>query len=282
MVKTPVGKVSLPRFAINHMTAPGLRHDELIGLAASLTCAGVELRNDLGRPLFEGDAPERVRGAADEAGVRIVGLSQVYPFNAWSDQVREEVACLIESAVAVGAETISLIPRNDGRDTGTSERRENAAVALREIKPMLEEADLVALVEPLGFETSSLRDKAEAIEIIEGMGGRGRFLLVHDTFHHTLAGGGEMFPEWTGIVHVSGVVDHDLAIPAIRDAHRVLVDAHDRLGNVSQLQELIAAGYEGFVSFEAFSPAIHAHPDIEVELRASIAFLETELARVGA
>jgi 2-keto-myo-inositol isomerase len=88
----------------------------------------------------------------------------VYPFNAWSDLVRGEVARLIEDARACGAETIGPIPRNDGHGT--------AATALREIEPLLEEAGLVALVEPLGFETSSLRDKAETIEILESVGGR--------------------------------------------------------------------------------------------------------------
>jgi 2-keto-myo-inositol isomerase len=270
------------RFAINHMTVPRLRHDELLRLAKSLGCVGVELRNDLGRPVFDGAAPEAVRAAARDSGVRVVGLSQVYPFNAWSDSVREAVAQLIADARACGAETISLIPRNDGHGTSVAERRENAATALREIRPMLEEAGLVALVEPLGFETSSLRHKAETIEILERVGGRERFGLVHDTFHHHLAGGGELFPEWTGIVHVSGVVDHDLALSAIRDEHRVLVDADDRLGNVAQLIGLVEAGYRGPISFEAFSPAVHAAPDPEAGLRASIAFLEAALARVGA
>lgn len=269
-------------FAINHMTVPRLRHDELLRLAKNLGCIGVELRNDLGRPLFDGAAPEDVRAAAQGSGLRIVGLSQVYPFNAWSDSVRGEVARLIGDAKACGAETISLIPLNDGHGTAPAERRANAATALREIRPMLDEAGLVALVEPLGFETSSLRDKAETIEIIESVGGRERFKLVHDTFHHYLAGGGEMFPAWTGIVHVSGVVDTDLALPAIRDEHRILVDANDRLGNVSQLIELVEAGYGGPISFEAFSPRVHAVSDPEAELRSSIAFLETELARVGA
>lgn len=269
-------------FAINHMTVPRLRHDELLRLARSLGCVGVELRNDLGRPLFDGAAPEDVRAAARDGGVRIVGLSQVYPFNAWSDSVRGEVARLIEDARACGAETVSLIPRNDGHGTAAAERRENAATALREIGPMLDGTGLVALVEPLGFETSSLRDKAETIEIIERVGGRERFKLVHDTFHHYLAGGGDMFPEWTGIVHVSGVVEGDLALLTIRDEHRILVDANDRLGNVSQLIELVEAGYRGPVSFEAFSPTVHAVSDPEAELRRSIAFLEAELAAVGA
>ena len=263
--------------AINHMTVPGLRYDALFRLARSLGCMGVELRNDLGRPVFDGDKAEDIREAADRSGLRIVGLSQVYPFNAWSDAVRAEVETLIGQARACGAETISLIPRNDGQGMGP-ERRDNAATALREIKPMLDDADMIALVEPLGFPlTSSLSDKAETIELIESVGGAGRFKLVHDTFHHYLAGGGPLFPEHTGIVHISGVVDRELSLEAIRDEHRILVDAHDRLGNVTQIADLRERGYRGPISFEAFSPEVHGFANSEAELRRSMQYLETEL-----
>lgn len=268
--------------AINHMTTPNLPYRALFDLARALGCMGVELRNDLGRPLFDGDDPGAVRAAAREAELRIVGLSQVYPFNMWSDAVRAEVETLIGQAKACGAETISLIPRNDGQGLGR-ERRADAAAALREIRPLLEEADMIALVEPLGFPlTSSLRDKAETIELIESVGGAARFKLVHDTFHHYLAGGGPLFPQHTGIVHVSGVVDHGLALEAIADEHRILVDAHDRLGTVTQIAELRAGGYGGPISFEAFSPLVHALENPETELRRSIDYLETELGAVCA
>ena len=265
--------------AINQMTVPSLGATDLIALAASLGCVGVELRNDLGRPLFDGEAPEAVRDAACAHGLRIVGLSQVYPFNAWSDAVRNEVAALIEAAVACGAETISLIPRNDGRGTGEAERLDALRVSLREVRPMLDEADMVALVEPLGFETSSLRSKAEAVEVIEGLGAAHRFKLVHDSFHHHLAGGGPLFPEHTGIVHVSGVVDPDPGTAAMRDEHRVLVDERDRLGTVEQIARLREAGYDGPISFEAFSPKVHALADPEGALRRSIDHLRTTAAR---
>jgi 2-keto-myo-inositol isomerase len=114
---------------------------------------------------------------------------------------------------------------------------------------------MVALFEPLGFETSSLRSKAETVE---SLGAAGRFKLVHDTFHHHLAGGGPIFPEHTGIVHVSGVVDPALAVSDMRDAHRILLDGRDNLGNAAQIAELRAAGYAGPISFEAFVPEIHA------------------------
>ncbi|MFO1141900.1 MAG: TIM barrel protein [Amaricoccus sp.] len=268
-------------FVINHMTVPNLGHEVLFELTAGLGGIGVELRNDLARPLFDGVSAEVVAERAQAQGLRIVGLSQVYPFNAWSDAVRDEVAGLIETARAVGAETISLIPRNDGEGTAEVERRANARRSLMAIKPMLDDAGMVVLVEPLGFESSSLRSKAETVEMIEEIGAAGSFRLVHDTFHHHLAGGGPLFPGHTGIVHVSGVVDRSLAVAAMRDEHRVLVDAADRLGNVAQIAALRTAGYAGPISFEAFSPETHALADPAAALRRSMAYIDEQVARAA-
>jgi 2-keto-myo-inositol isomerase len=259
------------------MTAPRLAWPALLDLAVSRSCVGVEFRNDLPTPLFSGANPATVGQTAREKGVRIVGLSQVYPFNTFSEAIRSEVAQLISTAKACGAETISLIPRNDGTGTGNGERQANLRLALKEIRPMLADAGMIALVEPLGFERSSLRFKAEAIDTIEAIGGRQEFRIVHDTFHHFLAGETEFFPEWTGIVHISGVTEQSLAPNQMEDEHRVLVGADDRLGNVTQLQKLRAAGYEGPVSFEAFSPAIHALDDPEPALAKSMEFIKARL-----
>lgn len=269
-------------FAINHMTVPYLGYRDLFALARSLGCVGVELRNDLDRPLFDGEDGATVSRAADEAGLRIVGLSQVYPFNSWSETIRGEVRALIGEAQACGAETVSLIPRNDGRSMADGERQDNARHALEAIRPMLEEAGLVALVEPLGFpRTSSLRDKAETLALIEDVGGGGVFRLVHDTFHHHLAGGGPLFPNRTGIVHVSGVTDRELALEEIADAHRVLVDGRDRLGNAEQVAALLRGGYDGAISIESFSPEVHALRDPEPALRETIRHMEAAVAEAA-
>lgn len=102
---------------------------------------------------------------------------------------------------------------------------------------------------------------------------------MHDTFHHTLAGGGPLFPDHTGIVHISAVVDPALSTGEMEDAHRVLVDERDRLGNVEQIAALLAAGYDGPISYECFSPETHAMADPLTELRRSFEFVE---AGIGA
>jgi 2-keto-myo-inositol isomerase len=91
-----------------------------------------------------------------------------------------------------------------------------------------------------------------------------------------------MFPEHTGIVHVSGVVDGALAVSEMADRHRVLVDGRDRLGNVAQLAELGRAGWDGPVSFECFAPEVHALADPRAEIARSMSFIRSELAAKAA
>ena len=265
------------QFALNHMTVPGLGYGDFLDLAARLGCVGVEVRNDLGRPLFDGMDATEAGARASDMGLRIVGLSQVYPFNDWTAEREAEVAVLIGTARAAGAESISLIPRNDGTGTGNGERQANLRIALKGVLPLLEDADMIALVEPLGFERSSLRDKTELVQTIDAIGGADRFRLVHDTFHHALAGGGALFPDRTGIVHISAVTEPALALTQMEDEHRVLIDGADRLGNVEQIAALLAAGYDGPISYECFSPQVHALADPEPAIRRSFEFISAQL-----
>lgn len=265
-------------FALNHMTVPGLRYDAVLRMAQSLGCVGVEFRNDLGGILFDGDAPSVVAATARECGQRILALAEVKSFNDWSDAKQAEAARLIDIAADCGAEGVALIPRNDGQACGNGERQANLRIALRALAPMLEARGLVGLVEPLGFDICSLRHKSEAVKAITDLGLTDRFRLVHDTFHHHLAGGGDLFPEMTGIVHISGVTDPELAPEQMQDAHRVHVDVQDRLDNLGQIRALQKAGYTGAISVECFAPAVHQATDPAAELAASFAFIRSNVA----
>ncbi len=261
------------RFALNHMTVARLSFRDLVALSKTLGCVGIEVRNDLPQPLFDGMDPAEGGAFVRENGLRLLALAEVKRFNDWSTEKEAEALALMKIAKAAGAEAVSLIPRNDNLGMGNGERQANLRVALKALKPMLEDHHLIGMVEPLGFEICALRYKSEAVEGIEAVGGMGRFKLVHDTFHHTLAHGGPLFPEHTGIVHVSGVVDQEVGISEMRDPHRVLVTKGDRLGNVEQIAALQAAGWNGPVSFEAFSPEIHALKDPAAALRASMDYM---------
>jgi 2-keto-myo-inositol isomerase len=269
-------------FALNHMTAPRLGWQPFLDLAAGLGCVGVEFRNDLPGQLFGDDDPAEVAAGLRARGLRLLALAEVKRFNDWSEAKRAEAEALLAVAVASGAEAVSLIPRNDGVATDRAESRRVAAKALAELVPMLRAAGLKAMVEPLGFASSSLRHKSDAREAIAMAGGEDVCRLVHDTFHHQLAGGGPVFAAETGIVHVSGVTAPGLPAAAMRDADRVLVDASDRLDNLGQIRALTAAGYAGPVSFEPFAATVHALADPGPALRASMAHIAAGAAVAAA
>ncbi|MDP9839747.1 2-keto-myo-inositol isomerase [Neorhizobium huautlense] len=256
------------RFAINHITAPKLSLEEFFDAAKSLGLTEVEIRNDL--PDIVGTvSPEAVKQAAAKAGVKIISINALYPFNVWSGDLPDRAAALADYAAASGAEALVMCPLNDGRKISF----DDLVTALKAMKPILDERGLTGLVEPLGFPISSLRTKKEALRAIEAAGGGSTYKLVHDTFHHHLAGETEFFPQQTGLVHISGVVDPAVAVDDMLDAHRVLVDDADRLENAGQIKALNDAGYTGPYSFEPFAAEVHALEDPVAAVRDSIAHI---------
>jgi 2-keto-myo-inositol isomerase len=266
-----------PRFALNHMTAPAMPPRAFFALARALGIDAVEIRNDLaGNAILDGTPPEDIARAAAEAGVEIVSINALYPFNVWNDERAAQATALAEYARACGARALVLVPSNDGSGRANGERQGNLRIALKALAPILAERGLTGLVEPLGFETCSLRLKSEAAQAIEATD-PGRFRLVHDTFHHHLAGDPELFPTLTGLVHISGVADPAVAVADMRDSHRVLVTEDDRLENIPQIQALLDAGYDGPFSFEPFAAEVHALPDPAEALQRSMAFVREGL-----
>lgn len=266
-------------FALNHMTTPKLGLDAFLSLARELGMEAVEIRNDLpGVALADGTPADAVRRAAADAGVAILSINALQRFNEWTPERESEAVELADYAAACGSRGIVLCPVCDG--TAADQARLEAALAA--LKPILAGRGLTGLVEPLGFGFSSLRCKADAAAAIRAVGGETTFRLVHDTFHHHIAGESELFPELTGLVHISGVADPEVAVADMRDPHRVLVGADDRLGNVEQVAALRRGGYAGPLSFEPFAPEVHALADPAAALSDSIAFIEARLDRAAA
>lgn len=253
------------RFAINHITAPKLTLDAFFAAARDLGLTEVEIRNDLPDVVNTIDPPA-VKAAAAKVGVTIISVNALYPFNVWSGALPRRAVALADYAAASGAAALVMCPLNDGTKVAFND----LVAALKAMKPILEERGLTGLVEPLGFPISSLRTKKEALEAIEAADGEGVYKLVHDTFHHHLAGETEFFPEKTGLVHISGVVDPTLVVSDMLDAHRVLVDDADRLENIAQIRALNAAGYRGSYSFETFAAEVHDLKDPVAAARDSI------------
>ncbi|ASY70099.1 TIM barrel protein [Sinorhizobium fredii] len=265
---------------LNQKTARQLSYEGFLDLAKELGCVGVEARNDLGRPFFDGIAPRAAGDMARARGLRVLGLSEVYPFNDWSDARAAAVQGLIDTAEACGAETISLIPRVDGGGTEDGLRQRVLRDVMREILPMLQGRNVLALIEPIGFSTSSLKDKAELVEAIEAVGGPARFKLVHDTFQHAIAGGGPIFPDYTALVHISGISDPLPPLDGRLDAHRILVDERDRCDTSGQIKAFLDAGYGGAFSFECTDSTVQESSTLAEDIARSFEFIEARLALV--
>ncbi|MET0742207.1 MAG: TIM barrel protein, partial [Microvirga sp.] len=266
--------VAMPSFALNHRVAPRLGVERFFDLAAGLDVRAVEIRSDLaGVALADGSDPRAVRDAAAARHLRILSVNALQRFNDWNPARSEEAKAAADTARRAGAEALVLCPVNENGFWRENERRLAALrEALAALAPILAAAGITGLVEPLGFAECSLRLKREAVEAIDDIGGAERFRLVHDTFHHVVAGEAEFFPTRTGLVHVSGV-EGSVTREAMRDPDRVLVGPRDRLDNRGQLRALSAGGYAGHASFEPFADAISRSPDIAAELAASIAYL---------
>ncbi len=268
-----------PTFALNHVTAPYEEFPGLLELAATLGLRGVELRNDLdGVPIADGTPGSELREQAAEAGVSILSINALQRFEQWNHAREAEALELAAYARDAGVSALVLCPTNsldDGRDAG--ERRQDLRRAVKGLAPVLAEHGIIGLIEPLGFAECALRRKRDALDAIDETGHADLFALLHDTFHHALSGEQESFPGRTGLVHVSGVEDPSVALAAMRDAHRVLVGPADRLDNVGQLRVLIAGGYAGAISFEAFASEVHDAEDAPAALERSLAFLSASI-----
>ncbi|AJP51936.1 TIM barrel protein [Pseudomonas simiae] len=263
------------RFALNRMVAPNLSLPDFIQLAVALKCDAIEIRNDLkDRQIEYGTPASRVRELCAAQGITVLSINALYPFDVWNDERRAQAIALATYARECGAQGLVMCPFNEPGDTrNEAQRAAGLRTALSELAPILREYGILGFIEPLGFEECAMRRKRVAVNAIQSIGGLDVFRLVHDTFHHHLAGEHEFFPELTGLVHISGVEDAEAPLQSIRDGHRVLVGEGDILGNAAQIDTLLSSGYSGYLSFEPFATSVHELADIQQALGASIAHL---------
>ena len=274
-----MAKTGAVKFALNHMTAPNLGVADFVDLAVRTGCDGIELRNDLpGVDTFAGTTASDIRKLTERRDVQVLSINALQRFNDWTYERREQAIELTAIARACGAIDIVLCPVNSpDHQLDPAERRRGLRTALAALGQILSDSGIAGLVEPLGFEISSLRSKREAVEAIADVGAEHIFRLVHDTFHHYLAGEPELFPAQTGLVHISGVNNTATQTADLRDGGRVLVGPGDRLGSTAQVTALVDAGYRGYVSFEPFAASVQALADPAQPLRESIDFVRREI-----
>lgn len=270
-------------FAINRISASRQSFPAFAAMCQRLGVAAIEIRNDLpGVELQDGTPASDIGAIARDHGLRIRSINALYPFDVFNAERAEQASRLADYAAACGAEALVMCPLNSWQDERHAAQRAAGLVqALEGLRPLLRSRGLTGLVEPLGFEECALRQKSLAVQAIQAIGDDGTFRLVHDTFHHHLAGEDTFFPELTGLVHISGVDDVDLGVNQMRDGHRVLVGGADRLGNLPQLRRLLDLGYTGLVSFEPFADSVASAADIEAQLAASMAFIRDGVAALA-
>jgi 2-keto-myo-inositol isomerase len=270
-------------FALNHMVAPQLALRDFFDLTRSVGLSQVEIRNDIaGEAILDGTPASAVRRLAEASGIAIVSINALQKFNHWSPERAREASALAAYCAAAGAGALVLVAANDGTKLGDGERVANATEALAALGPILRSHGVVGLVECLGFAACSLRRKSEAVAAIDAVDGRDVFRLTHDTFHHHLAGEAAIFPDLTGLIHISGVDDPAVAVADMRDSHRVLVGPRDRLDNIGQIRALRAGGYAGTLSFEPFAEELRTLPDPAKAIERSMQFIRAELAAEAA
>jgi 2-keto-myo-inositol isomerase len=268
------------KFGFNHMISPSLTPDELVDAAANLGAVAIELRNDVGdNSLKDLESARRVGAKAANAGLEVRSINALYPFNVWTEERARQTETLAGLAKACGATGLVMCPLNEGKMLDeTPEKAAGLRAALSGIQPILERHSLKGFVEPLGFPSSSLRFKRDALAAIDDIAAEDVFSLVHDTFHHRGAGEQQLYAHRTGLVHISGLENPEISFVDMLDGHRVLVGPKDRLGNVEQLRQLYADGFEGVVSFEPFAKEVHGLSDPIAAVRDSMTYVREALA----
>jgi len=263
-------------FAVNRMVSPHRPLDDFLALARAAGAEAVEIRNDIeGREFADGTPADELRARIADAGLRVASINALQRFNDWTPQREREATDLIRYARDLGAPGLVLCPVIEAAH-GWSEADLAAMLrrSLRGLAPILSDHGVTGYVEPLGMKDSTLRRQSIAAEALEEIGGQGNFRICYDTFQHFRASDTTIFPEWIGLVHVSGITRTDLSREDLTEPDRGLVDNRDIALNIPQLKDLRDAGYAGFVSVEPFDPKVWVDPALEAALRESIAYMK--------
>jgi 2-keto-myo-inositol isomerase len=238
----------------------------------------VELRNDLaGKEILDGLPDDAVRQLLNVTAIKPLTINALSRFEDVRalDANLAKLKGLISEAKRIDCSQIVLCPLNEAGDPRSpGQRADQLVTALNAFGPLLAEAKMTGLLEPLGFSVSALRTKKEALAGISQCDYSGSYKLLHDTFHHYLGEETDFFPAETALVHVSGVLPGK-ARSAITDSDRVLVTGDDILDNRRQVATLLNRGYTGAFSYEPFSQEVQmlSVATLKIDLKKSIQYL---------
>jgi len=255
------------RFAVNRITCPSLSLEDFFRFVTQeLGLTKVEIRNDLpGVGVTDRMTPAEAAEAARRHGIRILSINGMQKFNlkALQDAKLGELEKTLDVAAALHCTALVMCPNNDTADHRDARSRvEETVSALAAFGPIFMRRGVQGWVEPLGFPESSLSSIVVAGEAVK-RSAFGCYRVVYDTFHHYLGPDterdvdAEFASRVAGLIHVSGV-ESDTPRNALKDGHRVLVSASDRMKSREQVARMVSLGYKGDISFEPFSSDVQA------------------------
>ncbi|KRK33072.1 sugar phosphate isomerase/epimerase family protein [Loigolactobacillus bifermentans] len=278
------------RFCLNRKVAPGISLTDTIPFVAKLGIPNIELRNDLYGAPDNQTILDQLDGATvaallkkHQVSVETINAVGNMDQRALIDENLKSLTEMLELCKALPVKKIVFCPVRSQADRRSSAQRQAEAIAnIKEYAQLLTKYQVNGLIEPLGFEDSTLRTPWDGQEIIRKAGVT-NFKLVADTFHYYLANvTSQQFQEQVdvnaiGLVHLSGVPTMK-ARNRLDDQDRYMLDPADIMQSAAWARTFEAAGYQGIYAFEPFSDDLKQWQldQVKQELEKSIALVQGE------
>lgn len=264
------------RFSLNHSIAPLLPIQDFLCLAGEVGVDAVELRDGMPPGWVFPDSsnvmkhdPRDIKIMASDFGMEILSINALQRFDQWDEELSEQARMMIDFAVATGIEALVLCP--SVAPIGSPALTTGISRSLDALQPLLEDAGVRGLIEPLGFPRSSIRTQELVEAEFARRGNPDCFGIVHDSFHHAIARD-RHYSTRTALVHLSGVPDLDLPLEELGDEHRILVGPDDVLNSREQVRNLMNFTDVPW-SFEPFANSVGESPTLAQDLQSSIGYL---------
>ena len=262
-------------FALNQIIFPDLPFKDFLTFSKRLNVKAIEIRNDIETNLIKENDPIKIKSICEDNDIIILSINALQKFNIWNKDRENEFISLCKYADKANINAIVLVPLNDGSINSQKEQIQLLEHSLININKIINDFKVIALIEPLGFNHSSLRLKSLTGDFINTFQSN-KLKIVHDTFHHALASENKFIPSLTGLVHFSGVSNMYKNIE-LNDEHRSIVDANDILENLTQIKTLTSSQYKGYFSFEPFSKALIKDKNIFKIVKNSFNFISSNI-----
>jgi 2-keto-myo-inositol isomerase len=213
--------------------------------------------------------PRDIASMAADTGIEILSINALQRFDQWDPDRGEQARMMIDFAAAAGIGAVVLCP--SVAPVGSPALPTGLPAALDGLQPILENASVRGLIEPLGFPRSSIRTQGVVEAEFSRRGNPSCFAIVHDSFHHAIARD-PLYSHHIALIHLSGVPSLGLPLEELGDQYRILVGPDDILGNIDQAHRLVEVT-DGPWSFEPFATEVGQSATLADDIRASISLL---------